>query len=87
MLFWAHTGLPDSIGVMLVGLSVVVARGLYLARHLFTLFIHHKAVKFADTGIETRMEIDLLRQVERSRRKGTRQRCITSIQRKKIRIE
>ena len=32
-----HAGLS---GALLVGRLVVVARGLYLARHLFTLYIH-----------------------------------------------
>ena len=32
-------------GAMLVGRLVVVARGLYLARHLFTLFVRHKTTK------------------------------------------
>ena len=32
-------GLAGSFGALLVGWSVVVARGLYLARHLFTLCI------------------------------------------------
>ena len=31
-------GLAGSFGALLVGWLVVVARGLYLARHLFTLF-------------------------------------------------
>ena len=31
-------GLAGSFGVLLVGWLVVVARGLYLARHLFTLY-------------------------------------------------
>ena len=31
-------GLVSSFGALLVGWLVVVARGLYLARHLFTLF-------------------------------------------------
>ena len=35
MLSWAHTGLAGSFGALLV--FGVVARGLYLARHLFTL--------------------------------------------------
>ena len=38
MLSWAYIGLAGSFGVLLVGWLVVVARGLYLARHLFTLF-------------------------------------------------
>ena len=32
-----HIGLTSSFGALLVGWLVVVARGLYLARHLFTL--------------------------------------------------
>ena len=32
-------GLAGSFGALLVGWLVVVARGLYLARHLFTLYI------------------------------------------------
>ena len=32
-------GLAGSFGALLVGCLVVVARGLYLARHLFTLFV------------------------------------------------
>ena len=38
MLSWAHIGLAGSFGALLVGWLVVVARGLYLARHLFTLY-------------------------------------------------
>ena len=38
MLFWAHIGLAGSFGALLVDLFVVAARGLYLARHLFTLY-------------------------------------------------
>ena len=38
MLSWAHIGLAVSFGAMLVGWLVVVARGLHLARHLFTLY-------------------------------------------------
>ena len=34
-------GLAGSFGALLVGWLVVVAHGLYLARHLFTLFIFH----------------------------------------------
>ena len=37
MLSWAHIGLVDSFGAQLVACFVVVSRGLYLARHLFTL--------------------------------------------------
>ena len=37
MLSWACIGLAGSFGALLVGWSVVVVRGLYLARHLFTL--------------------------------------------------
>ena len=37
MLYWAHRGLAGSFGDLLVGWSVVVVHGLYLARHLFTL--------------------------------------------------
>ena len=33
-------GLAGSFGALLVGWLAVVARGLYLARHLFTLFMH-----------------------------------------------
>ena len=39
MLSWAHIGLAGSFGVLLVGWLVVVARGLYLAGYLSTLFI------------------------------------------------
>ena len=39
MLSWAHIGLAGSL-VLLMGWLVVVARGLYLARHLSTLFIN-----------------------------------------------
>ena len=35
--FWAR--LAGSFGALLVGWLVVEARGLYLARHLFTLYI------------------------------------------------
>ena len=38
MLSWGHIGLAGSFGALLVGWLVVVARGLYLARHLFTLY-------------------------------------------------
>ena len=38
MLSWAHIGHAISFGALLVGWLVVVARGLYLARHLFTLY-------------------------------------------------
>ena len=38
MCSWALIGLADSFGVLLVGWLVVVVRGLYPARHLFTLF-------------------------------------------------
>ena len=42
--FWP--GLAGSFGVLLVGWLVVVARGLYLARHLFTLsFSYHFLLK------------------------------------------
>ena len=37
MLSCAHIGLASSFGALLVGLLVVLTRGLYLARHLFTL--------------------------------------------------
>ena len=37
MLSWAYLGLAGSFGALLVGWLVVVARGLHLARHLFTL--------------------------------------------------
>jgi hypothetical protein len=40
-----HTGL---FGALLVGRLVVVARGLYLARHLFTLLIMMMVVFFYD---------------------------------------
>ena len=40
MLSWAHIGLAGSFGALLVGWLVVVVRGLYLARLLFTLCIH-----------------------------------------------
>ena len=36
-------GLASSFGALLVGWLVVVARGLYLARHLFTLFNQQNA--------------------------------------------
>ena len=39
MLSWAHIGHAISFGALLVGWLVVVARGLYLARHLFTLYL------------------------------------------------
>ena len=39
MLSWAHIGLAGSFGALLVGWLVVVVRGLYLARHLFTLMV------------------------------------------------
>ena len=35
-------GLAGSFGALLLGWLVVVARGLYLARHLFNLFITYK---------------------------------------------
>ena len=35
-----HIGLAGSFGALLVGGSVIVARELYLARHLFTLFAY-----------------------------------------------
>ena len=38
ILSWAHIGLAGSFGALLVGWLVVVARGLYLARLIFTLF-------------------------------------------------
>ena len=38
MFSWADIGLAGSFGALLAGWLVVVARGLYLARHLFTLF-------------------------------------------------
>ena len=38
MLSWAHIGLAGSFGALLFSWLMVVARGLYLARHLFTLF-------------------------------------------------
>ena len=38
MLSWAQISLADSFGVLLVGWSVVAERGLFLARHLSTLF-------------------------------------------------
>ena len=38
MLSWEHISFADSFGVLLVGWSVVVERGLFLARHLSTLF-------------------------------------------------
>ena len=34
---WAHIGIAGSFGALLVSCLVVVARGLYLAKHLFTL--------------------------------------------------
>ena len=37
ILSWAHIGLAGSFGALLVVWLVVVARGLYLARHLFSL--------------------------------------------------
>ena len=40
MLSLAHIGLAGSFGALLVGWLVVVARGLYLARHLFILSIN-----------------------------------------------
>ena len=39
MLSWAHVGLAGSFGALLVGRLVVLARGLYLARHLSTLYL------------------------------------------------
>ena len=39
MLSWAHTGPDGLFCALLVGWLVVVARGLYLARHLITLYI------------------------------------------------
>ena len=39
ILSWAHIGLVSSFGALLVGWLLVVARWLYLARHLFTLLI------------------------------------------------
>ena len=40
MLSLAHIDLAGSFGALLVDYLVVVVRGLYLARHLFTLFNH-----------------------------------------------
>ena len=40
-------GLADSFGAMLVGCLVVVGGGLYLVRHLFTLFLHFASYKLA----------------------------------------
>ena len=37
MLSWAYNGLAGSFGALLVGWLVIVARGLYLARHRSTL--------------------------------------------------
>ena len=37
MIPWAHIGLAGSFGALLVGWLMVVVRGLYLGRHLFTL--------------------------------------------------
>ena len=37
MLSWVNVGLANSFGALLVGWLVVLARGLYLARHIFTL--------------------------------------------------
>ena len=39
MLSWAHIGLAGSFGALLMDWLVAVARGLYLARHLFTLYL------------------------------------------------
>ena len=39
MLSWAHIGPAASFDALLVGWLVVVARGMYLARHLSTFFI------------------------------------------------
>ena len=40
MLSWAHISLAGSFGALLVGWLVVVVRGLYIARHLFTLLVN-----------------------------------------------
>ena len=45
-------GLADSFGVLLVGWLVVVARGLYLARHLFTLCYATQICKFSDEKLK-----------------------------------
>ena len=46
--FFVHIGpgLAGSFGALLVGWLVVLARGLYLARHVFTLCNHYLFLKF-----------------------------------------
>ena len=49
--FWSFgPGLAGSFGALLVGWMVVVARGLYLARHLFTLFDNCTSYDFLHIG-------------------------------------
>ena len=59
MFSWADIGLAGSFGALLAGWLVVVARGLYLARHLFTLYHiissiknQEKIVKFENPAVE-----------------------------------
>ena len=48
----ARMDLADSFGALLVGWLVIVARGLYLARHLFTLLYYNGDNKtISDGGI------------------------------------
>ena len=49
-----HKGLVGSYGALLVGWSVVEARGLYLARHLFTLFYIYTIYIGCTTDFKTR---------------------------------
>ena len=54
-------GLAGSFGALLVGWSVVVARGLYLARHLFTLYL----IVFSQSLYVAQLEPELLLQPDR----------------------
>ena len=47
MLSSAHRGLTGSFGALLVGWLVVAARGLYIARHLFTFLSSDDLLSFS----------------------------------------
>ena len=56
----AHIGLAGSFDAMLVGWLVVMARGLYLARHLFTLCIRYCLIH-KNVFVFNLNELDMLR--------------------------
>ena len=62
MLSWAHIGLAGSFGALLVCWLVVVVRGLYLARHLFTLLISLKI----PTKLELQSRSDHINQMHKA---------------------